>query len=285
MSAPPRPLSTDTKCAAHEALPAVVRCPHCARAACALCWHPQLTRCQTCVVLDPPPALVPWEDRSRGFAPRLVGTFADAFRPVRAAPALVHGGLRPALSFALLTTLPFIAIFAAVEYTHTLSVAPGFVVRVLGRASGPQIARDLGAALLLGAAIEFGQLLLLGAPFITLARAYGIKERWRAALRLFLYRAWLSPVLAVLALLVSLSLPQIAPQAYIAWMVVPRLALFFSMRATARVACGAPALGSWLVVGVALTVHLFGQRLLLRAVEPALPAGTWVELVLRSAGP
>ena len=27
------------------------------------------------------------------------------------------------------------------------------------------------------------------------------------------------------------------------------------------------------------------QRLLLRAVEPALPDGTWVELVLRSAGP
>lgn len=231
------------------------------------------------------PTLVAWEDASRGLASRVLGTLLDVFRPTRAAPALAQGGLRPALSFALLTTLPFIAVFATVEYTHTLSVAPGFVVQVLGHASSALIARDVALACSLGVAIELGELLLLAAPFITLARAYGAPDRWRAGVRLFLYRAWLSPVLAVTALLVSLSAPQLAPAAYMAWLLAPRLALLFSMRATARVACGTSALASWLVVGVALTVHVFGQRLLLRAVEPLLPDGTWVELVLRSASP
>ena len=244
----------------------------------------------------PTPALVPWEDASRGFASRLFGTLFDVFRPTTAAlglvdddgqPAAHHAGygLRPALQFALLTTLPFIAVFASVEYTHTLSVAPGFVVRVLGDPSRAAIAGDVALALGIGFAIELGELLLLAAPFVTLARAYGSPERWTASVRMFLYRAWVSPVLAVVALLVSLTFPQIAPQAYLAWLLLPRLALLFSMRATARVACGVTALSSWIVVAVALGVHLFGQPLLLRLVEPALPAGTWVQLVLHSARP
>ena len=114
------------------------------------------------------PALVPWEDASRGLASRVLGTLLDVFRPTLAAPALAQGGLRPALAFALLTTLPFIAVFATVEYTHTLSVAPGFVVQVLGHASSGLIARDVALACSLGVAIELGELLLLAAPFITL---------------------------------------------------------------------------------------------------------------------
>jgi hypothetical protein len=227
--------------------------------------------------------LVPWEDSSRGLASRVFGTFADVFRPTSAAPALVHGGLRPALWFALATTLPFIAVFSAVEYTHTLAVAPGFVVQVFGRPSATTVALDVCGAILVGIVIELGELALLAAPFITLSRAYGLPERWRASARLFLYRAWLSPVLSVVALAVSLSVSEVAPMAYLVWLLVPRLAMLFSMRATARVACGTTALASWLVVGVALGVHLFGQPLLLRAMEPALPEGTWIQLVVRSA--
>ena len=282
---PPPPLSSDATCAAHEALPAIARCPHCERAACALCWHPQLARCQTCLVREPGSALVPWEDARLALPRRILGTLFDVFRPTVTAPALVNGGLRPAIVFALWTTLPFIALFGAVEYTHTLVVAPGFDVRVLGQASSGQIAGDLVLAVLLGFVIELGELALLAAPFVTMARAYGVRERWPAALRLFLYRAWLSPVLGVVAMTTSLIAPQIAPHAYAVWLLLPRLVLFVSMRATARIACGVPALSSWIVVAVALAVHLFGQPLLLRAIRPALPDGTWVELVLRSSTP
>jgi hypothetical protein len=208
---------------------------------------------------------------------RLLGGMAEAFRPVRSAPAMAVGGIAPALRFAALTALPFVLLHAAVAYTFELRFGPALELRVTAT-DGAALALDLARAFGIGLALFLAGLLTLALPYVSLVRAYGRPERVHAAVRLVLYRAWLFPAGGALFLATSWVAPQSARSlvglVWIVSRVVPLLLTLNAMRATARLAGGVGPLVSWLVVGVALTVHLVAEPLLSRVAEPYVPRDT-----------
>lgn len=273
----PPPSREGARCANHDALVAIARCPICDEDVCALCWQPTFGACHGCVVQAPrelaPPAA--FEDPARSPVARLLGGLADAFRPVRSAPAMAVGGIGPAARFAALTALPFVLLHATVAYTFELRFGAALALRVTAP-DAAALAVDLLRAFGIGLALFAAGMLTLALPYVSLLRAYGRPGAARAAVRLVLYRAWLLPAGAALFLATSWVAPEgarmVVGVVWIASRVGPLLLTLNAMRATARLAAGAGPFLSWLIVGVALAVQLVAEPLLTRVASPYLPA-------------
>jgi hypothetical protein len=246
-----------------------------------VCWHGPVDRCDACLRRNPldaaPP--IPFEDPARGFIGGLLGTLFGAFAPVRTAPAFAGDGVRRAVVFAVLVTVPLALVRGVIPYTRTLRFGPTLSVEVLGGANSTQIALDLAAAAGISLLVTGVCLLALTVPFVSLARAYGSRKTGGAPLRLMLYRGWLLTVSAQGALFWFLSwcLPAAPDEGLLLAIhlidLIPLLLLLNAMRATSRLAQGVGPIASFVTVIVPLTLMILVQPLLMHALAPWLPEG------------
>jgi len=261
-------------CAEHPERPAAFTCPRCGNYACLFCWHAAATRCDTCLKRDPAAAApaLPWETREGAPWQRFFATLASAFRPVRTAPAFARRDVRPALLFFVLSSVPLAALAGVIPNTKTLMFGSAFNVVVQGHPSQFTIALDVITAMLVQL-LAFGvQFLALALPFVSLIRAYAPIERQPAALRVLFYRSWLAPCASLALYLGAWMLPSgerpDEPTQLILILsilqFVLNVLLLVSMRATARLACGIPAVMSFVVVAIPLVVCAFVQGFVAR---------------------
>ena len=269
----------------------------CGRDACITCWHIAADRCEHCLASDRADAAppIPWETDA-GFVARWFKTLATAGRPMRTAPGFARLERRPAITFALLTTLPLALLSGLIPYTFTLRFGPTFHISLIDNPSQTDIAIDLARAAGVGLLITALELLALGASFVSLCRAYGGEDEKRAgasaaALRGLLYRSFLLPLAGIQGLLASLAawgLPLGAmgtaehpgTGAYIVPMLllIPFALYFTSMRQTARLAVGLEPMPSFVVTVLPFVLMVFAaalsQSLLAPLIPPTMPLPT-----------
>ncbi|HEX2676489.1 MAG TPA: hypothetical protein VHM19_07610, partial [Polyangiales bacterium] len=243
-------------------------------------------RCESCLQRDPAAAAppIPWETPTSGsFVQRYLGTLSGAFRPVLTAPAFAQPELRAARRFFAVSTLPLAALAGIMPLTRTLEFRRSFEIVVQSKADGAAIALDVGLAMLTQVGWSMIAFLALALPFTSLVRAYGSEARRPAALRVLLYRFWLSPAAFLFYGLATWALPgpanaaPDAPPAFLDLVVFVdffmHALLFVSMRSTARLACGVGALLSYVITVVPVIMWCVVELLLSRALMPgAIPA-------------
>lgn len=272
-------------CAEHRDRVALFKCPRCGRNACLSCFHAPVSRCVTCMRRDPTEASppLPFEAGDGTALGRFFRTFGTAFYPWRSAPAFARPGLKPAVQFFLLSSLPLILLSGIIPFTRTLWFAD-FKVFIEGKPSTELIALDVARAIAVQVGLSTVELLSLLLPFTSLVAAYA-PERKDAATRLVLYRFWLGPLAALLAQLAAWSLPipadgmpftpeQGVPPVILASALAQALMRVFQLLgliATSRLACGLSVPMSMLVVGVPLVLQLLVLPLSGYAAEKVLP--------------
>lgn len=216
---------------------------------------------------------IPWEDPRAALPMRYLATIASALRPTATAPAFAREELAAARRFWALSFLPLAVLCEIVPATHTLLFGPSFAVSVVGAPNAASIAIDLARAIGMGLLIASVSLVSIAVPFISLARAYAEKGYEHAPLRAVLYRTFLIPLSMVVAeiLVWSYTTPISDFQRQMLGIVplIPILLLFWSMRATARMASGAGPIASYLVAAVPLAVMLLAHEFLIEAL------GSW----------
>jgi hypothetical protein len=225
-------------------------------------------RCDGCLKRDPAAAApaLPWETQQGSAIERFFRTLGGSFRPLHTAPAFARPGAKRAIRFFLLTAVPLAALAGIIPRTKTLLFG-NFAVLVQGNPTSTQIALDVLSAMgvQLGVfSIEFAALAL---PYVSLTRAYAPAERHHAAMRVLLYRTWLSPfatlIMNVAAWLLPSSggsegFPRYMEPFAIAHMLL-HLMLLSSLRATVRLACGVGPLLSYTIVIVSVVVWALVQ--------------------------
>lgn len=227
---------------------------------------------------------IPWETEGVGFLAGLFGTWRQAFSPTATAPAMAHGDVRSALSFALLTWLPFAALQGIIPYTHTLLFDfERHEMRVAGGANGIAIALDVMRAASLGVLLGGVQLGIMGLAFASLSQAYGQAgaATTSAAWRTLFYRGFM------VLLLPSLMYGGLAPSdlvsnwmfftglfsfdAYMIIVVVAGVWLLTTLRTTARLAQGVgPGMAfviPFIVMALGVVVRLVAET----ALQPLMP--------------
>jgi hypothetical protein len=253
-------------CAEHRDRMALFKCPRCGRNACLSCFHAPVARCVACMRLG-----------------RFFRTFGTAFYPWRSAPAFARPGLKPALIFFLLSSLPMILLSGVMPHTRTLWFAAGEIV-VQGTPTQQMIALDVARAIAVQVGLSTVELLSLLLPFASLVAAYA-PQRKEAAIRLVLYRFWLGPAAALIGQAAAWTLPlsvaaapiepdQMLPAPImIAALVQAALRVFqlLALIATSRLACGLSVPMSLVVVGVPIVLQLLVVPLSGYAVEQILP--------------
>lgn len=256
-------------CAEHHERPAAFTCPRCGNYTCIFCWHPIAERCDTCLKRDPAAAApaLPWETQQGSELTRFFRTLGGSFRPLHTAPAFARPGAKRAIRFFLLTAVPLAALAGIIPRTKTLLFG-NFSVILQGHPSTGEIVLDVATAMgmqLLASSVEFAALAL---PYVSLTHAYAPPERHAAAVRVLLYRTWLSPfatlLMNVAAWLLPSSggtedLPRFMEPFAIAHMLL-HLLLLSSMRATVRLACGVGPLLSYVIVIISLVVCALVQQ-------------------------
>jgi hypothetical protein len=148
-----------------------------------------------------------WEDASLSFSRRLFSTLLATFAPLRSIHAAAAGTLAPALRFALLTSLPFMLVWAIVPFTHTLLFKPSFGLEVLPERSSLPVWLDLLRAVAIGLGFSLLSFFSWILPFASLVGAFANGTRPErpslAAWRTALYRNWVIPLgMALFSLLV-----------------------------------------------------------------------------------
>ena len=272
-------------CAEHRDRIALFKCPRCGRNACLACFHAPVARCTTCMRRDPTEASppLPFEASDGTALGRFFRTFGTAFYPWRSAPAFARPGIKPALVFFLLSSLPLILLSGIIPLTRTLWFAD-FKVYVEGNPSTQTIALDVARAIAVQLGLSAVELLSLLLPFASLVAAYA-PLRKEAATRLVLYRFWLGPFAALLGQLAAWSLPipadgmpftpeQGVPPIILASAVAQaalRVFQLLGLIATSRLACGLSVPMSMLVVGVPLVLQLLVVPLSGYAADKLLP--------------
>jgi len=272
-------------CAEHRDRIALFKCPRCGRNACLACFHAPVARCTTCMRRDPTEASppLPFEAGDGTALGRFFRTFGTAFYPWRSAPAFARPGIKPALVFFLLSSLPMILLSGIIPLTRTLWFAD-FKVYVEGNPSTQTIALDVARAIAVQLGLSAVELLSLLLPFASLVAAYA-PLRKEAATRLVLYRFWLGPFAALLGQLAAWSLPipadgmpftpeQGVPPIILASAVAQaalRVFQLLGLIATSRLACGLSVPMSMLVVGVPLVLQLLVVPLSGYAADKLLP--------------
>jgi hypothetical protein len=189
-----------------------------------------------------------------------------SFRPLQTAPAFARPGAKRAIQFFLLSALPLAALAGIIPRTKTLLFG-NFAVLVQGHPTTTAIALDVLSAMgiqLWAFTVEFAAIAL---PYVSLTRAYAPAERHGAAMRVLLYRSWLSPfatlIMNVAAWLLpttggSDGFPRFMEPFAIAHMLL-HLLLLSSLRATVRLACGVGPLLSYVIVIVSVVVWALVQ--------------------------
>jgi hypothetical protein len=256
-------------CAEHSERPAAFTCPRCGNYACIFCWHPIAERCDTCLKRDPAAAApaLPWETQQGSALSRFFRTLGGSFRPLQTAPAFARPGGKRAIRFFLLSALPLAALAGIIPRTKTLLFG-NFTVVVQGHPSSGEIALDILAAMgmQLGASVvEFASVAL---PYVSLTRAYAPAERHGAAMRVLLYRVWLSPFATQIINVAAWLLPTNGGSEVYQHYVMPfalanmllHLLLLSSLRATVRLACGVGPLLSYVIVIVTVIVWALVQQ-------------------------
>jgi hypothetical protein len=255
-------------CAEHAERPAAFTCPRCGNYVCIFCWHPVAERCDTCLKRDPAAAApaLPWETQQGTALERFVRTLGGSFRPLLTAPAFARPGAKRAIRFFLLSALPLAALAGIIPRTKTLLFG-NFAVIVQGHPTQAEIALDIVRAMGTQLGLFSIEFLSLALPFVSLTRAYAPAERHGAAVRVLLYRSWLSPF-ASLVMNVAVWLlpasggndgwPRFMEPFAIAHMLL-HLLLLSSLRATVRLACGVGPLLSYVIVLISVVVWALVQ--------------------------
>jgi len=272
-------------CAEHRDRLAPFKCPRCGRHACLACFHAPVARCVACMKRDPTEASppLPFEAGDGTLLGRYFRTFGTAFYPWRSAPAFARPGLKPALLFFALSSLPLIMLSGVMPHTRTLWFAAGAII-VQGAPTPEMIAFDVVRAIAVQLGLSAIELLSLLLPFASLVAAYA-PERKEAATRLLLYRFWLGPLATLIGQAAEWSLPvsffdsvddvtqKLPPAILIAALVQPALRVFqlLAMIAVSRLACGLSVLMSLVVVGVPIALQLLVMPLSGYAADRLLP--------------
>jgi len=233
---------------------------------------------------------VAWE--GSGLLPlRWLRTLAQALRPSRTTPAFAEAtARRPAVFFALLTTLPLVLLEGIIPYTHRLRFGDVFGIRANGTTE--EITLDVLWAMGASVLVTGAALLVWGASFVSLMSAFGRPAEDRAAtpktaaLRAVLYGSWLIPMVSVYSLtpgartglLLSFTLWAIpgelssttATILFVVW-VISSLWLFTWMRHVAERACGVPALQALFIVVIPLVAATLVEGIALGVLEPWMP--------------
>jgi hypothetical protein len=272
-------------CAVHPERMALFKCGRCGKHACLSCFHAPVGRCVDCVRRDPTEASppLPFEAGDGTLLGRYFRTYGTAFYPWRSAPAFARPGLKPAIVFFLLSSLPMILLSGVLPYTRTLYFGGGTIV-VQGAATEAAIAFDVARAIAVQLGLSAVELLSLLLPFASLVAAYA-PGRKDAATRMVLYRFWLGPLAALISQIAIWSLPipvpgavidptQALPGAVVASAFVQaalRVFQLLALIATSRLACGLSVPMSLLVVGVPIVLQLLVVPLSGYAAEKVLP--------------
>jgi hypothetical protein len=215
-----------------------------------------------------------WENASLSWFRRFLNTLGATFLPEETARAAAEGSVGPALRFALLSSLPWTALWGIIVFTHTLQFGPAMAVRVLHEA-GLSMEADVARATAIGVAFSLVYFLAWSVPFASLLKAFSREpsspEIARAGLRAALYRVWVIPFGLAVTQLCLASLPEKPPAiavelTVLCFEMLPRILVAIHCHATARYF----GLGS----GSALIVACVPM-----AVEWA--AGPWIGLIFR----
>jgi hypothetical protein len=225
---------------------------------------------------------IPWETQGVSWWSGLTGTLRQAFAPTANAPALAHGDVRSALSFALLTWLPLAALQGIIPYTHTLLFGER-TVALPGHTPSALVALDVARAMALGVLLGAVQLAAMGLAFASLSRAYGAAGVATAstAWRTVLYRAFIVLLLPTLmgGGLMPSDLTASAmlfsgfydPTVYTLIAVVGGVWLLTTLRTSARLAQGVGSGMSFLIPFIALAVGVLVRLLAETACAPLMP--------------
>jgi hypothetical protein len=275
-------------CAEHPERGAQFTCPRCNRHACLTCFHPAVARCGRCLKQNPTEAAppLPFETKEGNALTRYVRTLGSAFSPSRTAPAMAYPGIRPALTFFWLSSLPLVLLAGIIPHTRTLQFG-NMQVTLIGERLPAQadialdVARAMGAQLVLSG-VELACLLL---PFVSLVAAYA-PERREAAARVVLYRFWLAPAALLIYYLANWLTPMspddlpLRPEQMPPWPIFAagfvqaalRVFQFLALTGTARLACGLSIPMSFVVVGVPLILQIVVLPTVAVGIERVLPA-------------
>lgn len=271
-------------CAEHRDRMALFKCPRCGRHACLSCFHAPVARCVSCMKRDPTEASppLPFEAGDGTLLGRYFRTYGTAFYPWRSAPAFARPGLKRALLFFAVSSLPMILISGVMPHTRTLWFAAWTII-VQGAPTQDAIAFDVVRAVLVQLGLSTVELLSMLLPFASLVAAYA-PERRDAAIRLVLYRFWLSPLAALIGQAAAWSLPLSVLTAVdptqtlpipiaVAALAQPALHVFrlLGMIAVSRLACGLSPLMSLVVVGVPFVLQMLVMSLSGVATDRLLP--------------
>lgn len=206
-----------------------------------------------------------WEDPAAPFARRLFSTLAATFAPLETLYAVSNGPIAPAVWFAVVTSLPFMMLWAVPWYTHTLIFGKLTISYAQPEPATLAVVLDVLQAAGIGLALSLVSLVSRGAPFVSLVRAFADASREEdprtAAIRTTLYRLWVIPFGMTCYSLMLCALPGPALSSaflqevsLIGFQALPRVLMLVHFHAMARY-FGASGFGALAVSVVPLTVE------------------------------
>jgi hypothetical protein len=219
---------------------------------------------------------IAWEEPTKPLGSRFLSTIGSALSPLASAPSFARDNTAGARTFFLLSFVPLALLAAIVPFTHTLLFRPTFTIHVIGAADERAILIDVLRALGIGLVSTLIQLCALAFPFISLARAYAVRGREAAPVRVVLYRAFLLPLGDVLFSILLWNAPAGGDLANVEAFarliqVIPLILLFLSLRATARMASGTGPIASLVVTIVPFAALVIVQGWLLEGLRDFAP--------------
>ena len=206
---------------------------------------------------------LPWEDPALSWPRRFFSTLGTTFAPLRTIHAVADGTIGPALAFALLSSAPFMVLWAIPPFTHTLIFKPEFGLEVMAKSDDLTIALDVLRALGIGLVVSVISLFSWALPFASLVRAFSNGTRPEnpqlAAWRTALYRLWIIPLGTTLFSIAVLGMPKdpnpfAIELAMLGLQILPRILVLVHCHTMARY-FGASGFGALVVSGVPLVVQ------------------------------
>ncbi|MET0284313.1 MAG: hypothetical protein ABW352_07575 [Polyangiales bacterium] len=205
-----------------------------------------------------------WEDEALPWHTRLARTLSATFAPLDTLHAVANGTIAPALRFMLLSTLPWMLLWAIIPFTHTLSFGPSFRVAVIpGASGGMPIELDVVRAMAIGVALSGLTQLSWALPFVSLLAGFADGSRTedpkRAGWRTALYRMWVVPFGMTLFFVATSALPAepndfVVELALLGFQMLPRMLVLVHCHVMARY-FGADGYGAMAVSVVPLVVQ------------------------------
>ena len=222
---------------------------------------------------------LPWEDPAVRWPRKLFATLGATFAPLSTIHAVANGTLGPALTFAAVSAVPFMCVWAILPFTYTLWFKPEFGIAVLSHAEPPAMVLDFLRALAIGLVISVITLFSWTLPFASLVKAFSNGSREAdpklAAWRTSLYRTWVVSFGMSVFSLVTWGMPKdpdplVIEMAMLGLQILPRILLLIHCHTMARY-FGAGGFGALVVSGVPLAVQWAVGLSVQQAAEALLP--------------